>query len=204
VPVRTPRGRAGAYRGLWQWPLRSPRRLAAVGLGVVAVLAGITVLISLLADPSRSATPSPSGSQSNAVAPSRSAGASTTGLPPVAELTPTLLPLTQAPPAALTAASSWATAWATHPAGATTEQWLAGLRPFTTPEYLAVLGNTDPANVPATSVTGPPKPVLVSPRSLRVEVPTNALTLLLLVVDYTGNGDWRVAGHDRADAVAGG
>lgn len=170
-------------------------------LGVVALLAGITLLISLLGDPGRTATPNGTN-QSNVAAPGRSAGPSSTP-PPVAELTPSILPLSQAPPAALTAASSWATAWVKHPAGTTTDQWLAGLRPFTTPEYLAVLASVDPANVPASSVTGPPKPVLVSPRSLRVEVPTNALTLLLLVVDYTGNGDWRVAGHDRADAGAG-
>jgi hypothetical protein len=169
---------------------------------VVALLAGITLLISLLADPSRSATPNGT-SQTNVAAPGRSAGPSSTGLPPVAELTPSILPLSQAPPAALTVAAGWASAWTSHPAGTTSDQWLAGLRPFTTPEYLGVLASVDPANVPANSVTGPPKPVQVSPRSLRVEVPTNALTLLLLVVDYTGNGDWRVAGHDRADAGAG-
>lgn len=205
MPVRTPRGRAGAYRGLWQWPLHSPRRLAACVLAVFALLAGITLLLSLRADPSGNAAPGPtsSGQPTSAVAAGSSA-ASTSGLPPVAELTPTILPLSQAPPAALTVASSWATAWATHPVGTTTAQWLAGLRPFTTPEYLGVLGGVDPANVPATRVTGAPKPVLVSPRSVRVEVPTDALTLLLVVVDYTGNGDWRVAAHDRAGAAGAG
>jgi hypothetical protein len=44
-------------------------------------------------------------------------------------------------------------------------------------------------------VTGEPRPVQVAPRSVQVEVRTDAATLLLLVVD-TENG-WRVAGHDR-------
>ena len=35
----------------------------------------------------------------------------------------------------------------------------------------------------------------VAPRSVQIEVRTDATTLLLLVVD-TENG-WRVAGHDR-------
>jgi hypothetical protein len=39
--------------------------------------------------------------------------------------------------------------------------------------------------------------VEVHPESLRVDVPTDAVTLQLLVVQV-GPGDWRVAGYDRA------
>jgi hypothetical protein len=58
-----------------------------------------------------------------------------------------------------------------------------------------VLSAVDPTNIPATRVTGEPRPVRVAASSVQVEVPTNALTLLVLVVD-TDEG-WRVAGYDR-------
>jgi len=58
-----------------------------------------------------------------------------------------------------------------------------------------VLTGVDPANIPASKVTGEPRPVRVAARSLQVDVPTNALTLRVLVVE-TEDG-WRVAGYDR-------
>jgi len=68
---------------------------------------------------------------------------------------------------------------ARHPAGTTTQTWVNGLRPYTTDEYLGVLSTVDPVNVPATKVTGPARAVLVSPASVRVEVPTDAVTLVV-------------------------
>lgn len=204
MPIRTPRGRSAAYRGLWQWPLHSPWRLAACLVVVVAVLAGVTFALSALAGSGPDAAAGPaSSSPPTTTATAGSGGTGSTGLPPVAELTPTILPLSAAPQAALSAAAGWASAWANHPAGITSERWLNGLRPFTTPEYLGVLSGVDPANVPATAVTGPATPVLVSPKSVRVQVPTDALTLLILVVD-TGNGEWRVSAHERVEPGAGG
>jgi hypothetical protein len=83
-----------------------------------------------------------------------------------------------------------------HPPGTTSEQWIDRLRPFTTDEYLGVLGGVDPANVPASRVTGEPQAVRVAARSVQVQVPTNSITLVVLVV-ATEDG-WRVAGYDRA------
>jgi hypothetical protein len=116
---------------------------------------------------------------------------------PPPELTPTVLPLSAAPVAALGVAQRWASAWADHPSGVTGAQWSDRLRPYTTDEYLPVLASVDPANVPSSRVTGPPRAVEVRPESLRVDVPTDAVTLQLLVVQV-GPGDWRVAGYDRA------
>jgi hypothetical protein len=116
---------------------------------------------------------------------------------PPPELAPTVLPPSAAPQAALGVAQRWASAWADHPAGVTGEQWSNRLRPYTTDEYLPVLASVDPANVPSSRVTGPPRAVEVHPESLRVDVPTDAVTLQLLVVQV-GQGDWRVAGYDRA------
>ena len=72
--------------------------------------------------------------------------------------------LSAAPPEALAAARNWSAAWVNHPPGTTNARWTAGMRPFTTDEYLGVLAAVDPANVPATAVTGPPKPTRVAPR----------------------------------------
>ncbi|MDN5920200.1 MAG: hypothetical protein L0I76_34730, partial [Pseudonocardia sp.] len=111
-------------------------------------------------------------------------------------LTPAELPLSAAPPEALTAARNWTAAWVNHPQGTTNERWTAGMRPFTTDEYLGVLAAVDPSNVPATAVTGAPTPTRVSPSSVQVEVPTNALKLSILVVDT--DAGWRVSRYERA------
>jgi hypothetical protein len=79
--------------------------------------------------------------------------------------------------------------------GTTPQQWLDGLRNTTTDEYLGVLSGVDPDNIPATRLTGQPRPVRVAARSVQVEVPTDTLKLIVLVV-RTEDG-WRVAGYDR-------
>ncbi len=201
MPIRTPRGRSAAYRALWQWPLRSPARLALcvvlVLAAVVGVVAGIGALRgtgtvgSAIAGPGASRTPTPGPPV--ALPP----GTRTpTVLPPVPALTPSSLPLSAAPSPALSVAARWAAAWVDHPQGVPPQRWVDGLRPYTTEEYLGVLSGVDPANIPATRVTGEPRAVRVAARSVQVEVPTNALTLVVLVV-ATEDG-WRVAGYDRA------
>lgn len=196
-----------AYRALWQWPLRSPASLAMTAVMVVALLVGVGLAAGALSGDGSGpgllagagdAGPAGSGDAGTSARPAAPGGAAPepTALPPVPELAPSALPLSQAPPAALDVARRWSAAWVRPPAGTTTEQWVDGLRELTTPEYLAVLGGVDPANVPASSVTGPPRPVRVAASSVQAEVPTDALTLLVLVVE-TEQG-WRVAGHDRA------
>jgi hypothetical protein len=205
VPIRSPRGRAAAYRGIWQWPLRSPARLAVTVVVVVAVAGGVSLGVTSLAgrpndrgllagpaSPSNPASSAPrlSGSPAVPLTPAP------TALPPVPDLEPKNLPLSQAPAAALSVAARWSAAWVRPPAGTTAEQWVDGLKPTTTDEYLGVLSGVDPGNIPATRVTGEPRAVRVSPRSVQVQVPTDALTLLVLVVDTDTDG-WRVAGYDR-------
>jgi hypothetical protein len=198
VPIRTPRGRSAAYRALWQWPLRSPARLGltvvlllAVVVGAVAGIGAVTVRSAGTAVASGGATltpqPAPAGRPATSVAP--------TVLPPVRPLTPSTLPPSAAPDPALSVAARWAAAWVNHPQGVSAQQWVDGLRPFTTDEYLGVLVGVDPANIPATRVTGEPRATKVASRSVQVTVPTNALTLDVLVV-LTDEG-WRVAGYDR-------
>ncbi|OLT10352.1 hypothetical protein BJF78_29025 [Pseudonocardia sp. CNS-139] len=205
MPVRSPRGRSAAYRALWEWPLRSPGRLAFTVIVVVAVGTALSFGIGYLTgssaggggtEPSATAGPATSGFPRTGATGSAPASPTPTVLPPVAELTPTTLPVSRAPAAALEVAARWTAAWVRPPDGTPAQEWLEGLRPTTTDEYLGVLSGVDPANIPATRVTGEPRAVQVSPRSVRVEVPTDALTLVLLVTD-TESG-WRVAGYDRA------
>ncbi|WP_219415190.1 hypothetical protein [Pseudonocardia nigra] len=201
MPIRSPRGRAAAYRALWQWPLRSPARLAVTSVVVAALAVGVSFAVAATAsdrdggttaasptstDPSGRSSPRSSG---------RSATPTPTMLPPVPELEPTTLPLSQAPAAALDVAARWAAAWLRPAEGTTAQQWVEGLRPTTTEEYLGVLSGVDPGNIPATRVTGEPRPVRVAANSVQVDVPTDALTLRVLVVQ-TEEG-WRVSGYDR-------
>ena len=199
MPIRTPRGRSAAYRALWQWPLRSPARLGltvvlllAVVVGAVAGIGAVTVRERRHrgrvrrgdADPAARTGGTPRGGRRPRPSCRRSA-----------PLTPSSLPLSAAPDPALSVAARWAAAWVDHPQGVSAQQWVDGLRPFTTDEYLGVLVGVDPANIPATRVTGEPRATKVAARSVQVTVPTNALTLDVLVV-LTDEG-WRVAGYDR-------
>lgn len=189
MPIRSPHGRAAAYRALWQWPLRSPARLIGTVTVVLALIAGVTYTLGGLTGGPRSDLGAPARPSASA-APSVPAT-----LPPVPALEPTALPVGQAPPAALDVARRWARAWVRPQPGTPPGQWLDGLRGTTTDEYLGVLAAVDPSNVPAGQVLGTPKPVRVSAHSVQVQVPTDGPMLLVLVVD-TENG-WRVAGYDR-------
>ena len=192
MPIRSPHGRAAAYRALWQWSLRSPRRLGATVLLVVVLGGAASYGIGIATAGWRT------GGSSGVAAPptaSTDAAPAPTALPPVPALEPRTLPLSQAPPAALDVARRWARAWVRPAPGTATGQWLAGLRSTTTDEYLGVLAGVDPANVPAARIVGNPRPVRVSPHSVQVQLQTDGPTLLVLVVD-TEDG-WRVAGYDR-------
>jgi hypothetical protein len=195
MPVRSPHGRAAAYRTLWQWPLRSPARLAGTVVAVLALAVGVSLAVTAVgggAGPGSAPGPAAAGSRSD---PGGQASPTATVLPPVPDLKPTALPLSKAPAAALDVARRWTKAWVRPVAGVTAQQWLDGLRPLTTDEYLGVLGAVDPANIPATRVTGNLRPVQVAARSVQVQVPTDGPTLLVLVVS-TESG-WRVAGYER-------
>jgi hypothetical protein len=196
MPIRSPRGRATAYRSLWQWPLRSPTRLAVTGIGLVAFVLAVSFAIGLTTGTGRlGGLPGAGATPTTASAPVVAQTPDPTILPPVPELEPTTLPLSAAPNAALQVASSWARAWVRPPDGTTPARWLAGLRTTTTEEYLGVLSGVDPSNIPATRVTGAARAVLVAPRSVKVQVPTDAVTLVLTVVDT--DAGWRVSGYDR-------
>lgn len=193
MPIRSPRGRAAAYRAVWSWPLRSPLRFAASAVVVIAVVVLVSFVLGGRQTPSSPTAQNGTVPTTGVRSPSSLAP---TALPPVAPLTPTTLPLSSAPPAAVQVAQNWAAAWVNHPAGITNQAWVAGLTPFTTSEYVGTLTGVDPANIPATRLTGAARATGVAPRTVTVQVPTDAVTLAITVVETEAG--WRVSGYDQA------
>lgn len=200
MPIRTNRGRAAVYRRIWGFPLRSPAHLVGSAVAVIVLIVAIGIVVpQLLGNPNRSGPtpvriPGAGQTTTTPTAPS----SSTASAPPSTRLTaPLLQPTSAAPdPAALQVARQWATAWATHPAGITNAQWVEGLRPFTTEEYLPEMSTVDPANIPATRVTGEPTVTQSYTSSLEVLVPTDGPKLSITVARTPAG--WRVTGFDQA------
>jgi hypothetical protein len=210
VPIRTNRGRAAVYRRLWGWPLRSPRHLATVVLFILAIGMVLGYVLPKVVGGSSAAAPAP-GPSTSAVpsassTPPPSQGA-TGGVPPP----PSSQSVTQtrqspsenkvparAEPAALDIATKWAKAFVNHDnVGAA--QWLDGLRPYTTDEYLATnLAKIDPKVVPQNKVTGEPTATPDSyTSSVTVDVPTDDKKLRLTLIRTAGG--WRVDEHNEVD-----
>jgi hypothetical protein len=208
MPIRTNRGRAAVYRRLWGWPMRSPRHLATVVFAVAVVVIAAGIIIPQLTG---------SNDRTPGAAADTTTGSSTTGAPSTSGGTPDVpgatgatanLPTritsppqtpTSAPPSpeALEVAESWGRAWVNHPEGVTTDQWLSGLRPFTTEEQLTEMATVEPANIAATEVTGPPEAVESFTSSVKVKLPTNAGELLVTVIERPDG--WRVTFYEQVE-----
>ncbi len=211
MPIRTNRGRAAVYRKLWGWPMRSPSHLVAILLVVAAVVLTIGILVPQLtgsgddsgsgaasattSDTSTTSGPDGSTSEGGGGSSTGSTGEATSDLPTRLP-SPTQKP-TAAPPSAdaLAVATAWGKAWVTHPEGTTSDKWLDGLRPYTTEEYLVEMSTVDPANIPATKVTGPPVPRQSYTSSVTANLPTDGGTIAITVID-TPQG-WRVAFYEQ-------
>lgn len=208
MPIRTNRGRAAVYRKLWGWPMRTPTHFVIVLVVVAALILTIGLLIPRLTGSDES---SPGAAQTTTTTGETTTPGSTEsqqpGSPPAGtgEATsdlPTRIPSppqkpTSAPPAdeALEVATSWAKAWVDHPEDGTAEEWLDGLRPFTTDEYMVEVATVDPRNVPATKVTGPAVPKESFTSSVTANLPTDGGTIAITVID-TPQG-WRVAFYEQ-------
>jgi hypothetical protein len=203
MPIRTNRGRAAVYRRLWGWPLRSPKHLVTtlVVLAVVITALGIVLPKTL----GKHAGPTPVDafgpdptSSSSSREPLGVPITSTTSPLPTRLSSPLSTPTSAAPNAeSLQVAKQWATAWVTHPAGITNQQWRDGLSRFTTEEYLPQLSTVDPGNIPASKVTGEPTVVNSFTSSLEVEIPTDGPKLSITVVSTTAG--WRVTHYGQAN-----
>ncbi|GAA4549514.1 hypothetical protein [Amycolatopsis samaneae] len=199
MPIRTNRGRAAVYRRLWGWPLRSPRHLIGtlVFLAILLTTLGVA-LPKLVGKPAATAAPGPGGTSASArPGPGIAVTPTGTATLPTRLTGPQGTPSTAPPsPEAIKVAKDWAAAWVNHPNGITNAQWLEGLRPYTTEEYLPVMSTVDPANIPAAKVTGEPTVTTSHPSSLKLVVPTDG-PKLSITVRNTPTG-WRVSDYDQA------
>lgn len=200
MPIRTNRGRAAVYRRIWGAPLRSPRHLIVTVVVLVVLVTAIGFVIPRLLPGNGNAAPNPQASTPSVT----SEPTATTAAPTETTLTETRLtedPLTpkSAPPApaALTAARKWALAWVDHPKGTSSKEWLAGLKPYTTEEFLPQLKTVDVQNIPAKKVVGKVKPVSSTASSVEVDVQTDGPTLRISVIK-TPDG-WRVDRYDEGE-----
>jgi hypothetical protein len=185
---------------LWGWPLRSPRHLVTFVIIIVALGIVVAMLLPKSA-PTRSAGAATDTTSDTTTATSGSAQGAPddTATSGPTRLTSPLLSPTPAPPApaALDVATRWVTAWARHPAGITNQQWLEQLKPYTTDEFLPQMSSVDPANVPATKVTGAAVSVDSTTSSVLADVPTDGGTIQVTVIT-TPNQGWRVSKYDKA------
>lgn len=98
-------------------------------------------------------------------------------------------PPVRPPNPAVVIATRFVTAWAT---GSHSSQpaWLARLSPLCDPEFVTELRTVNPANVPATTVTGAAHPTRISASLALVTVPTDAGPQQVTAIN-TGHG-WQV------------
>lgn len=200
MPIRTNRGRAAVYRRLWGFPLRSPRHLIGtlVVLAILVTALGIVVPKVMGKQPAKASPLAPGTTTTSVTAtqPGVAASVPTSNLPTRLSQ-PLVTPTTAAPNGdAVRVAKEWAAAWVNHPQGMTSAQWLEQLKPFTTEEYLPVMSSVDPANVPATKVTGEPTVGTSYTSSVQLTIPTDGPKLSITVVST--NAGWRVADYDQA------
>ncbi|MEV6874034.1 hypothetical protein [Amycolatopsis sp. NPDC051128] len=198
MPIRTNRGRTAVYRRLWGWPLRSPRHLMGTLVFLAILVTALGILLPKVVGKPQAKAAAPPGTTTSAHAtpPGVAAPVPTSNLP--TRLSAPLVTPTSAAPNndAIRVAKEWAAAWVNHPAGITSEQWLANLKPFTTEEYLPVMSSVDPANIPATKVTGEPQVGTSYTSSVQLTIPTDGPKLSITVVNT--NAGWRVADYDQA------
>jgi hypothetical protein len=173
-----------------KWNVLRPRwsTLAVVMSTVVAAhsLAGCTPGGSAVPAPAPSiAAPATGQPSANLAATVPSASPSTSDTPPGADDEEHADGPTAPADTADDAAKAFADAWVRRDQPA--DQWLAGIAPLCEPGFAALLRTVDPNNLPARQVTGDPKAVHEpADRRAEYEVPTNAGTLTVVLVDLQG------------------
>ncbi|RKN50487.1 hypothetical protein D7223_01440 [Micromonospora endolithica] len=71
------------------------------------------------------------------------------------------------------------------------DRWWAGVRPYSVAAYADLLATVNPANVPATRITGPGRAAAATAERTDVDVPTDAG--MLRVVCVRSGDRWLVA-----------
>ncbi|WP_447005805.1 hypothetical protein ACRAKI_04615 [Saccharothrix isguenensis] len=199
MPIRTNRGRAAVYRRLWGWPLRSPKHLAATIVGVIALITTISVVIP------NAVNQRPAGQgATTSTTQAATGGGNQIGVLPSATATPlpTKAPSPVPAPPSVTAdptvqmiADMWVDAYASFEPGKTTkEEWLKGLKPYTSKEQFPRLESIAPENVPVVIVKAV-KAVKSVAGSAEFEAELEDGKLFVTVVELPEG--WRVHKFDR-------
>lgn len=167
-----------------RWPLHSPLRL----LGVVVVAIAAIMLLGAFNDRGAAEAGTTPGTTTAATVPGAGTTSSPVSTPPAEAGTdpqPTegttdaaggtdafsTDPAESDPAvAAQQAAAEFVAAWARPDQDAAT--WQAGVGPHATPELLQSLADTDPGNLPAVTVSGPPVQVAANAEAGVFDVPT--------------------------------
>ncbi len=193
MPIRSQHGRAAAYRALWQWPLRSVRRLVITVLALLVLAGGVSYTIASLGIGSRAGGTGrcrrwPVGCGSRGAVGHRAAAGAGAANRRRCRCRRRPRPRWTWPGAGPGPGSG------RRPGSATSSGWpgCATPRPRSTsgcwPRWTRRTSRRP-------GWCGNPKAVRVSPRSVQVQVQTDGPTLLVLVVDT--DAGWRVAGYDR-------
>ena len=94
--------------------------------------------------------------------------------------------------AAVTVAARFGAAWVRRTLP--TARWWAGIAPLCEPGFAARLHTVDPANIPASRITGPARSFTRRSGLLAFTMPTDAGVLTVTVAALAGR--WRVTGND--------
>lgn len=184
-----------------RWPLWSWRNLTLTAVAALFLLALAGRLTSGVG--ASAATPAPAPTTGVATVPS-----ATSMSPPPASPTGTPTRLVgaarQAPPSAdpgspVQVAAAFVTAWATTTGGP--GRWLSGMKPWATASLVSSLIGTNPAQVPATRLTGDPALKSTQGMTAAVSVPTDGGRVLVQLVDQ--GGGWKAAALAPDDAPPG-
>lgn len=196
MPLRKDTGRGAVWRRVWSWPLHSQRRLIGTGIAV-AVLAFAVGQLTGIVEGHRAGPPAHPPSATMAAPPSPSPETLATPASQPNEFNS--IPAAEADPAAIRTATEFMQHWVAHQ-GVSTQQWLAALKPYTTPEtYATQLVTVDPSAITATRVTGVPVVTSATTSVVEMDVPTDTtrVHVVVLLVDQRSQR-WQVRSYDEA------
>ncbi|TPG14038.1 hypothetical protein [Pedococcus bigeumensis] len=175
---------AGRVGRAVRWPLWSWRNLTVTAVLALVLLASLGRLTN---EVGASAAPAPRPPLTASV-PTVPAATTTPSAPTTAgsvierpsSTTPTKV--TTGSPVAV--ATAFVTAWSTTTHGET--PWLTGMKPWGTPSLISSLTGTDPAQVPATRVTGDAALKSIKSATATVSVPTDGGRIAVDLVNQSG------------------
>lgn len=181
---------------LLRWPLWSWRNFSVTAAAVLLLFAGLGRVAHSgpASNVPRAPAPASKGTAAPSLpAPSPAASSDTASSPSAASGRADAAVSTD--PAATRVAAGFVLAWAQP--GLDQRAWLGGIRPFVAPSLLKTLSSTDPAQVPASTVTGEAKLLRTTVTSEVVEVPTNGGPVAVTL--HAAGGRWKVTDIEPAD-----